>query len=304
MNIDTNHFSSGQFSTGHFADTFASTLAQTLSAVDWTELLHSTLLKEALLTAAFAGWLCGGIGPLVVWKRLSLVGDAISHSSFAAVALGLLAGWSATSVLVPFAILLALALAWMEEKSVFENDAVLAVFFSGLFALGVICVSVLHHTSQDLIHLLLGNILTVTHGDMLQLAFTTVLVGGYLISQRNTLILMILQPDLAAVEGLPVRRNQYLLMAAIGLTIAVCLKLMGVILLTSLLTVPSLVARSLGGSLRRQWLLSIGIATLLALAGVLVSFVLDIPTGPTIGALGFLVFLFSVALRSLFFKAV
>lgn len=263
------------------------------------ELFQAPFFREALLGSLLAGAICGLLGPYIVWRRLGLMGDSISHASLTAVAGALYFQVPLNLVLFPFTLGVSLFLAWIEEQKVSEADSVLAVFFAGFLAVGILIMTTMGQGSAELVHVLLGEILLISSGDLLLLGCVLAVILVFLRVTRWQLTLIMLQPDLARIEGFPVRRFNYLLMALVGLTVAACLKLMGVILLTALLMVPPMTAKSLSGTLNGQLKWSFIISVALAMLGTLLAFYLDWPTGPTIAGFGLIVYLLSVGVKVL-----
>lgn len=266
------------------------------------EMLQAPFFREALSGSLLAGAICGLLGPYMVWRRLGLMGDSISHASLTAVAGALYFQLPLNAVLFPFALVISLLLAWIEEQRLAEADSVLAVFFAGFLAVGVLIMTAIGQGSTELVHVLLGEILLVSKGDLLLLGLVLAAILIFLWVSRWQLALILLHPDLARIEGFPVRRTNYLLLALVGLTVAACLKLMGVILLTALLMVPPMTARVFSKTLRGQIVWSLVISVSLALFGTVFAFLLDWPTGPAIAGLGLLVYLGAMGSRVASFR--
>jgi ABC-type Mn2+/Zn2+ transport system permease subunit len=138
----------------------------------------------AIMMAAMAGLLGGTLAPAIVWNRLGLLGDTISHASLSIMAIGLLLGFSDQSLLVPFAIFIALALSAFGTQKFAELDAVLAVLFSGLMGLGLLLLSVANKNPAQVMSILTGDISSASDSDLILLSVWTAIVLGYLLKFR------------------------------------------------------------------------------------------------------------------------
>jgi zinc transport system permease protein len=262
-----------------------------------TELLTSPLVIQAMQAALLAGFLCGFVGPLFVWRRMALFGNTISHASLTPIAIAQIAKIPFVSVLFPFSIGLSLLLTKIEQKGYPELDSVLSIFFSGLMALGILLLSLGGGGSSEAVHFLFGDVLLVTRSDLTVLAFISLLVIIYAGVFWRDLILMAVHSELATVEGIPVSRHVYALMALSGLAVTCVLLLMGVILATSLMIVPPMIARSFAQTLRGHFIASVIVGALMSVGGLLLAIVLDTASGPTIAVVGLVLFILSSLIR-------
>ncbi len=244
----------------------------------------------AILGAALIGLLCGGLGPYLVWKRLGLLGDAVAHASLCVVALALLFNISSTVVLIPFSIVIGYLLSIAQEKKFTELDSVLAIFFSGFMGIGLIIMTLSGKGSEEVLHILFGDIQNTNILDVSLLAVLACFVFSYLYIFKKEIQLMLLQPELAQIEGINIKRHSRALLILCSVTVAVCLKLMGVVLVTALFIAPSLTSLSFARSAHQHMLLSIIIGFGISLIGILISKGLELPSSATIAALGLVVF--------------
>lgn len=249
------------------------------------------------VAALLIGLLCGALGPYLVWKRLGLLGDSVSHASLAVIALALALGLSESVLLIPFAVLLGLAMSYLQEKNYSELDSILAIFFAGFMGLGLLIMSKTGRGSEEVLHALFGDIESTSTSDIATLAVLTVFVLAYLLKFRKTLQLIIVQPDLARVEGVNVRTHTTILLVTCSVTVALCLKLMGVVLVTMLFVAPSLISLSLAKSARQHSVLSLVVGVALAVGGTALAFGFTLPVSATIATLGLVIFAITTLLR-------
>jgi zinc transport system permease protein len=257
------------------------------------ELLTSPFVVQGLKGALLAGFLCGFVGPLFVWRRLSLFGNAVSHAALTPIAVAQIAQVPVVAVLFPFTIGFSFVLTKIEEKGFSELDSVLSIFFSGLMATGILLLSFSGGGSAEAVHYLFGDILLMSERDIGILGGVSLLIILYSAFFWRDLVLMAVNNDLALVEGIAVKRHTYILMALCGLAVTCILLFMGVILATTLMVAPPMIARGFTDRLRTHVMASVVIGVVMAVSGLLVSVWADLSSGPTIAVVGLLLFMVS-----------
>jgi zinc transport system permease protein len=239
-------------------------------------------MQRALIASIIIGVLCPFVGNFVVLRRMSFFSDAIAHSAFAGIAVGALLGTdlSATSVVV--AILIAMLIAFLSEKTTLSHDTVIGVAFSGAIASGMLVMGMLKGYRADLFTFLFGDILAITFTDIILLSAVSMLSITALTAFLKPFIQITFNRDIAQIEGINVRLFEYLLFLIIALVVTVSLKIIGIILVTSLLIVPAAAAKNLATSMKRLFMLSCCFGIVSGVAGLAGSIVLDTSSGPTI----------------------
>ncbi|MBV2143089.1 metal ABC transporter permease [Falsochrobactrum sp. TDYN1] len=217
----------------------------------------------------------------LVLKGWSLMGDAISHAVLPGVVVAYIIG-------IPFGIgafaagmICALATGFLKENSRIKQDTVMGVVFSGMFGLGlVLYVSV--RSSIHLDHILFGDMLGITTGDLIETAIIAALTAGILVIKWRDFLLHAFDPTQARAVGLPVRLLHYGLLCLISLTIVGVLKAVGIILAISMLIAPGAIAYLLTRKFSMMMVLSVIIAVFSSFMGVYLSFFIDSAPAPTI----------------------
>jgi zinc transport system permease protein len=251
---------------------------------------------RALLAALFLGPLCALLGVFVTARRMAFFSDTISHAALAGVAVGLWLGLSnPTAPMVVFCLLVAVALVWLKERTELVTDTLMAILLSGSVALGVIILSRLRNYRGELNRYLFGDILAVGPSDVWSALFLAVIIGAGVLWGLTPLTLLTAHEDLAHVCGVRSRRWNYAFVLVLTLTVALAIRLLGIILVTSLLVIPPAAARNLSRTLREQILISLVAGLAASLGGVLLSYPLDVPTGPAIVMVSILIFIVSLA---------
>jgi zinc transport system permease protein len=246
-----------------------------------SELLGTAFVQRALLAGVMVGLLASYYGVFVVQRRLSFLGDGLAHATFGGAALGLLLGVESLWIALPFTVLAALGIIWVERRTHIAGDTAIGIFFATSMALGVIFLSLRNTYSNDAFSILFGDILYITPADlwttaaMLALTLLTLPMWGrwaYATFDR----------ELAEVDRLPVVRDDCLLAVCLAVVVVVSAKVVGVVLIAALLVIPAATARLLTPTFIAMTLASVGVSLLSVVGGMLVSLRLNLPSGPTI----------------------
>ncbi len=239
-------------------------------------------LLHALLAGAGIAILAAPAGCVLVWKRMAFYGDALAHSTLFGIAIGML--WQADLRLAALvaSILFALLLLWMERRQYLASDALLGIVSHTAFATGLILLSLAPRFSGDLHGFLFGDILAIGMDDIALIYIAVALVAVCLAVLWRSLVLITLHPSLAAMQRIRVSLVNTSMMLMIAVIVVLGIQIMGVLLITSLLIIPSAAARSLSRSPEQMvcWAAVIGICSVCV--GVFSSYLANIPTGPAI----------------------
>jgi ABC-type Mn2+/Zn2+ transport system permease subunit len=266
-----------------------------------TTMFTDPFMQRALLAALCLGPLCAVLGVFVIARRMAFFSDTISHSALAGVALGFWFGFvEPTLPMIGFSLLVAAAMMWLKERTDLLTDTILALLLSGSVALGVTVLSLLRSSNglnyqAQLNRYLFGDIVAIGWPDVWLGGALLVLVGTGLFVQLSPLTLMAAQEEMAQVCGVPVRRLNYFFILVLTLTVAMSIRLLGIILVTSLLVIPPAAARNLSRNLRQQILLSLVIGLIGAVGGTIASYQLDVPCGSAIVLSCIVLFVLSLA---------
>lgn len=246
---------------------------------------------RALLAGLMVAIIAGPLGCFVVWRRMSYFGDTLSHSALFGIALGLLMDVNLELSVLFACIVLAFALVMMDDHRELSTDTILGILAHSSLALGLVIISFTDN-QINLMAYLFGDLLTVSRENLTWIAITCILILGVLFQNWNKLLTITLHAELAQVEGLNVLRIRLLLMLLIALMVAVSMKVVGVLLITSLLIIPPACARAFSNTPERMAILS-GVTGCLAVCGGLAaSWFWDTPTGPSVVVTASLLFVF------------
>ncbi|MBP8776596.1 MAG: metal ABC transporter permease [Bacteroidaceae bacterium] len=246
------------------------------------ELLQYTFFQNALLGSLLASIACGIMGTYIVTRRLVFISGGITHASLGGVGIGLLTGISPLLTTLLFSLASALGIQWLSERNDMREDSAIAVFWTFGMALGILCAFLAPGFSPDLSTYLFGNILTIVHQDLALLAGLTITLVVFFALFYEMILSIAFDAEFARSQGLPVRLFEYLLMAFIALTIVATLRLVGIVLAISMLTLPQMTALLFTSNFRHTILLSIVIGAIGCFGGLIASFYLNVPSGATI----------------------
>ena len=246
------------------------------------ELLHYTFFQHALLGSLFASIACGIIGTYIVTRRLVFISGGITHASFGGIGIGLYAGISPILSAAIFSVLSAFGVEWLSKRSDMREDSAIAVFWTFGMAVGIIFSFLAPGFTPDLSSFLFGNILTITQADILLLVILSLTLIVFFTLFLRPITAIAFDREFACSQRIPVSAFEYTLMAFIALTIVACLRMVGIVLAISLLTLPQMTANLFTYSFKRIIWLSIGIGYLGCLGGLLLSYQLRVPSGAAI----------------------
>ncbi|MGD2107153.1 MAG: metal ABC transporter permease [Nitrosopumilaceae archaeon] len=256
-------------------------------------------MHRALISGVAIAILCSVIGLFLVLRRYSLFGDAIAHSSFGGIALGLLAGvyplWTAYGV----SLASALIITRIKEKFNISGDASVAVLLSSGIAVGLVIIGISGGFTIDIFSFLFGSILLISVNDtILILALTGIILIVVLLLYRQ-LLYSTFNEEQAKVSGIPVEKLNYLIVFMAGLTVVTSIQLVGVLLISALFVIPNVTAIMYGKGFKPTAILSISFSVFSVVTGILVSYVFDITPAGTIVLLSIGVFAATMGIKSL-----
>ena len=246
------------------------------------ELLNYTFFQHALLGSLFASIACGIIGTYIVTRRLVFISGGITHASFGGIGIGLYTGMSPLLSAAIFSVLSAFGVEWLSKRKDMREDSAIAVFWTFGMAVGIIFSFLTPGFTPDLSAFLFGNILTITTTDIWMLVGLSMLLIIFFTCFLNPIIYIAFDREYARSQRIPVVFFEYTLMMFIALTIVACLRMIGIVLVISLLTLPQMTANLFTHSFKKIIWLSIGIGYLGCLGGLFLSYHMHVPSGAAI----------------------
>ncbi|WEK33126.1 MAG: metal ABC transporter permease [Candidatus Pseudomonas phytovorans] len=246
------------------------------------EALAYGFVVNALLAGLMIGPVLGGLGTLVVVKRFAFFSEAVGHAALTGVAIGILLGEPYTGPygsLFGYCLLFGILLNFLRNRTGLSPDTLIGVFLSVSLALGASLLLMLAGkiNVHILENVLFGSVLTVSGQDLVVLGIVAVLVLALALPLYNRIMLASFNPQLAAVRGVAVKTLDYLFVVLVTLVTVAAVKVIGAILVGALLVIPAAAARLVSQSLKGFFFLSVVIATISTLFGILLPIVFDLP---------------------------
>ena len=272
-----------------------SSMLTTAAIITRTETVPAFIVN-ALLSGLLVAAIAGPLGCFVVWRRMSYFGDTLAHSALFGIALGLLLDIRLELAVIVACAMLAILLVFMDNRRGLSTDTILGILAHSSLALGLVIISFTDN-QINLMAYLFGDLLTVSGGNLLWIGITSTVVMGILFLNWNRLLAITLHEELAQVEGINTRRMRLLLMLLIALIVAVSMKVVGILLITSLLIIPPACARAFARTPEAMALLASMVGCLAVCGGIASSWLWDTPTGPSIVVMASLLFVIGRLLK-------
>lgn len=270
------------------------------SLCDWIplEMLHWEFMKNALLALLLMSPLFGLLSTMIVTGRMSFFSDALGHSAFTGIAIGAICGMAApTWAAVVFSVAFALLFSFVRSRSNQAADTLIGVFSSTAVALGIFIATLGGGSFTKYNRYLIGDILSVTPGEIGLLAATLLAVLLFWGVYSNRLTLTAVHPQLAASRGIPVGLSQTLFVVAIAVVVTLCISSVGLLILNSLLVLPAAAARNVSRNLRQYHGFSVLFALVAGVGGLVVSYFWGCSAGAAISLLLAALFAVTFCLR-------
>lgn len=262
------------------------------------EMLHWDFMKNALLAVLLMGPLFGLVSTMIVTGRMSFFSDALGHSAFTGIAIGCICGVAApTWVAVLFAVGFALLFSFVRSKSNQAADTLIGVFSSTAVALGIFIATLGGGSFTKYNKYLIGDILSVTPGEIGMLALVLLAVVIFWVIGSNRLTLTAIHPQLASSRGVNTHLNQTVFTAAIAVVVTLAISWVGLLILNSLLVLPGASARNVARNLKQYHGFSVVFALAAGIGGLIISYYLGTSAGASISLVLALIFAISFAFR-------
>lgn len=242
-----------------------------------TELLQYTFFQNAIIGIVIISIAAAIIGTYIVTRRLVSITGGITHACFGGLGLGYYLGVNPIVMASVFAVASSVGVEWLSSKYRVREDSAIAVVWSLGMAVGVLFVFLTPGYVPELNSFLFGNILTITSSDLLAFAiYTVVLVVFFMIFYRR-IVACAFDKDFAQVMHLPVKFISYTMTVLIAVCIVLTIRLVGLMLLMSMLSLPQMIAEIYCNRFKSLMLLSVGISLVCSLAGLFLTTIIDVP---------------------------
>lgn len=248
--------------------------------------LANMIMPDFLLYALLGGLgiaaITGPLGAFVVWRRMAYFGDTLAHSALLGISFGILFEINLNLAVVLCCVLVALLLVSMQNQRFIATDTLLGIMAHSSLSLGLVCISFLPDVRIDLMSYLFGDLLAISVQDLIWIYAGGAFVICLLVYFWSALLAFTINEELAQIEGVPVQWIRLLLMLLIGIVIAVAMKIVGILLITSLMIIPAATARKIATTPEQMAIFGSSIGGLAVVLGLLGSYQWDTPAGPSV----------------------
>ena len=264
--------------------------------------LAEPFMQRALIGGLLTGALGGLLGSVAVLRELSFFSDALGHSALLGITVGILIGVNPTLVLIPFAVVFAVLVNQLVERSSLPTDALLNIVYSTSLAAAILFLSLVESYRGGIRQLLFGDILGVSTLDLIVIGMLLAAALIYLSLSMRAQVLLTLNQDLAGAVGVQTRWHRLAFIVLLAVVVAVSIKAVGVLLISAFVVIPSCAGRLLC----RRFPIYVFVSSILggtcALLGLLASGLTNLPSGPSVVMVQFLGFLIALIVSSRIFR--
>lgn len=240
------------------------------------------------------------LGCFIVWRRMAYFGDTTAHAALLGVALGLLAGIGPTLGVFLMTVIVALLLVVLLRVARVAGDTVLGILSHAALSIGLVTLAFMTWVRVDLVGYLFGDVLAVGRADVYAVIGGAVVVLATLTAIWRPLVAATVDRDLARAEGVNVVAVEVVYVLMIAVVVAIAMKIVGILLVTSLLIIPAAAARGFSRTPERMAVISAGLGVFAVVGGLFASGEWDTPAGPSIVVAAFLIFVVSAAIASFY----
>jgi ABC-type Mn2+/Zn2+ transport system permease subunit len=259
--------------------------------------LEFGFFRHGLLAATLVGLSCGTLGVHVVLRRMAYLGDGLAHGILPGIVLAWMLGVSLVSGALAAGVFMGLGVAWLARQGRVNEDSAIGILFTSLLALGILMLESSRERALSLAHVLFGNILGVSSGDLLLMSATTLLVVLALVAFHKELELTSCDASYAESIGLSTDWVRYILLGIMGLSVTIGIQVVGVVLTSAMLITPASTALLMTRRLSSAMMISSIMAVLTGMTGLYLSYHLSLSAGPAIILSATTLFVITLALR-------
>lgn len=256
------------------------------------------LLLPIWLSGIMLAIISGPIGSFLVWRKMSYFGDTLAHSSLLGISCGLFLDINPFYTMVIIMLFLSILLLILEKISYLNTDVLLGILSHSSFSCGLIIISFMSDIRVDLMNYLFGDLLSINFSDIKIIFLLDIIVLMFIFLNWNKILLITINIEMAQVYGINVKKIKLILVILTALVISISIKLVGALLITSMMIIPAATARRFSSSPEKMILFSIFFGSLSVTGGIFLSFFYDTPIGPSIVFISSILFLISIIKKS------
>ncbi len=255
------------------------------------EVLQYAFIQKALIAGSLIALSCSLLGGFLVLKRLSMIGDGLAHVSFATVALGIFLGVAPLYISLPLVMIASVGVLKLSHKGGVNGDASIALLSSFSVALGVILISLKGGVNVDIESYLFGSILAIRWGEVVMSVVLSIIVITSVLFLYHDLFALTYDEDFAKASGMKTELYNYALVLLTAITVVLGVRVVGTMLVSSLIVIPVVAALQLRIGFKSTLLFSALFSLFSVVTGIFSAYFLDLPAGATIVMVNFCIFL-------------
>mgnify|MGYP001809662429 FL=1 len=262
------------------------------------DILHFEFMRNAFLAAILSSVACGIIGAYVVVRRLGFISGGIAHTAFGGIGLSYYLGLNPLAGIIPFSLAAAIGIGLLSRKARIAEDTAIGAFWAAGMSVGVILIGLTPGYAPNLFSYLFGNILTVPNSDLQLILLLDLLIIAVVWLFDKEFVAISFDEEYARISGLKTLALDLVMLCLIALTVVIMVRIVGIVMVIALLTIPAAIARSFSQSLYRMMATGTLLAGLFSIAGLWLSWIFNLASGATIILVAALVFLVNALLRA------
>lgn len=258
-------------------------------------------MRNALIAAVMVSVTCGVVGTLVVLKKLVFMSGGISHSAFGGIGLGYLLGLNPVLVAIPFSLAASISVGVIGRRTRVSEDVSIGILWAVGMAAGIIFVNLAPGYAPDLFSYLFGSILTVPVFDLMIMFILNMVILTLFLLFHKEFYAISFDEEFATASGVPVKQLYYTLLAMIGLSVVILIRVVGIILVIALLTIPTVISMKFTNGMKKLSFTSSIIGLICTVTGLFLSYIFNLTSGATIVMVLATAFLISTLIKRLKF---
>ena len=266
------------------------------------EIFQYEFIRNAIIAGVLASFACGIMGVYVVTKKIVFISGGIAHASFGGIGLGYLIGINPVLGATLFTLASALGIGVVSRRTKLPEDTAIGLIWTIGMALGILFIGLSPGYAPDLFSYLFGNILTVPFFDLILMLILDIILIALVFLFYKEFLAISFDEDFSTVVGIPVEALYLLMLCMVALTVIVLIRVVGIILVIALLTMPASLARQFSHNIRNMMIWSVISGIIFVMGGLWLSFILDLPSGATIILFGGVVLVIIYTLKKLRLK--
>ena len=263
------------------------------------EILSYQFMLYALIASILSGLSCSILSNYIVLRKMEFISDGAAHTAFGGIAVAVLFGWNMNLISIITGILFAVFIYFVGKKGKISENSLIGMLFPLSMALGVILMNLKPGYTPEIESYLFGDILMVNLTDIITLGIILISVILFITIFNKELKYFSYNERMAKIYGVPVDLIRFLFLIAVALVVVTSVKIIGIILVTSMLITPGVIAKLWAKSINQMVIISAVFGLLSSFFGIFFSYYLDIPSGPSIVVILFIFFLINYSIKKL-----